>query len=84
MGRKKAKPGARAGKAAARDASLAPLRSKDLPSLKAFRERMDREYLQALLQATEGDVAKALEIADISRAGYYNLLKKHGLTGSQS
>lgn len=56
--------------------------SQPLPTLKDFRDHTERDYLEALIAATDNDVAKAMETAGISRAGYYNLLKKHGLTGA--
>jgi len=50
-----------------------------LTSLREFRDSQEKRYLQKLLAAAGGDVASALKISGVSRASYYNLLKKHGL-----
>eukprot|EP01022_Parablepharisma_sp_SALTPOND_P013570 TRINITY_DN18244_c0_g2_i1.p1 TRINITY_DN18244_c0_g2~~TRINITY_DN18244_c0_g2_i1.p1 ORF type:complete len:1728 (-),score=328.84 TRINITY_DN18244_c0_g2_i1:1112-6295(-) len=52
---------------------------KRLPKLKAYRDHMEKRYLKRLLKDSGGNVKKALNIAGISRASYYNLLKKHGM-----
>ncbi len=57
------------------------LQDEDLPLLKEFRDAMECKYLEVLLEKAGKDVPRALKTAGISRAGYYNLLKKHGLTG---
>lgn len=52
---------------------------KRLPKLKAYRDQMEKRYLRRLIKDSDGNVKKALTMAGISRASYYNLLKKHGL-----
>ena len=52
-----------------------------VPALKEFRSLMEKLYLEHLVKRTGNDANEALRIAGVSRAGYYNLLKKHGLTG---
>ncbi|MFW5735242.1 MAG: response regulator [Oceanidesulfovibrio sp.] len=52
---------------------------KRLPKLKAYRDQMEKRYLRRLLKDSGGNVKKALAMAGISRASYYNLLNKHGL-----
>lgn len=72
----KAKSGAKSGPE--------PVLAGPLPTLKEFRDIQEKSYLEQLAKEADHDVPKALEIAGISRAGYYNLLKKHGLTGKDS
>ena len=52
-----------------------------LTTYKEFRESMfsliEKQYLQNLIEKTEGDINKALETADIGRTRFYSLLKKH-------
>ncbi len=52
---------------------------KRLPKLKAYRDQMEKRYLRRLIKDSGGNVKKALTMAGVSRASYYNLLKKHGL-----
>ncbi|NDV18449.1 response regulator [Pseudodesulfovibrio sp. JC047] len=49
------------------------------PTLKEYRLKTDREYVQNLLKHTEGNVKKAAEIAGISRGYLYEMMKKCGL-----
>ncbi len=59
-----------------------------LSTFKAFRRRrvddMEREYLQRLAAASGGDVAAARRISGFSKTRLYELLKKHGLSLSDS
>jgi len=54
----------------------------NLPSLKVFREQyyavLEARYLDWLVSAAEGDVARACRLAGISRSRLYQLLEKHG------
>ncbi len=56
----------------------------ELPSLKEFREQAvsqaERDYLHELLNRAQGKIPQASEIAGLSRARLYALLKKHGIT----
>ncbi len=47
------------------------------PPLHEFRESMDRRYLTALLQATDGRRNAACEISGLSRSRFFDLLKKY-------
>ncbi|MBI4804122.1 MAG: sigma-54-dependent Fis family transcriptional regulator [Desulfovibrio sp.] len=51
-----------------------------LPTLKAFKEAKEREYLDALLADTGGDLLVMLETSGLSRSHLYALLKKHEMT----
>lgn len=54
-----------------------------LPSLKAYRDETEKQYLLALLERHGDDAPTAVATAEVSRASYYNLLKKHGLSPKQ-
>ncbi len=49
------------------------------PSLKEYREESDREYLESLLQKTQGDMKTACSISGLSISRLYALLKKHNI-----
>jgi two-component system NtrC family response regulator len=51
-----------------------------LPTLKAFKEAKEREYLDALIADTGGDLLVMLETSGLSRSHLYALLKKHEMT----
>jgi two-component system, NtrC family, response regulator len=55
-------------------------------SLKDFREagldRLEKDYLTSLIQATAGNIAEACRISGLSRSRLYTLLKKHGIPPS--
>ncbi|RLA87515.1 MAG: sigma-54-dependent Fis family transcriptional regulator [Deltaproteobacteria bacterium] len=53
---------------------------KELPTLKEFRKKMDRQYLKDLLSLTQGDIKEACRISGLSRSRLYALLKEHQLT----
>jgi two-component system NtrC family response regulator len=71
------------GKAGATGSPGLPEESADaaqsLPSMRVFREAMDRQYLRNLLVSTSGDVGKACAVSGLSRSSLYGLVKKHGL-----
>ena len=54
--------------------------SEDLPSLKAYREIMDKRYLHELLNRTGGDIAKACAVSGLSRSRLYGLIKSYNLS----
>jgi two-component system NtrC family response regulator len=65
--------------AAAPDTAAAPLAglfSKPLPSLRDFRDDMERIYLSRVLAECGGDLKRAMEISGLSRSHFYALLKK--------
>jgi two-component system, NtrC family, response regulator len=51
-----------------------------LPTLKSFKEAKEREYLDALMADTGGDLLVMLETSGLSRSHLYALLKKHEMT----
>jgi transcriptional regulator of acetoin/glycerol metabolism len=57
--------------------------SADPQSLSADREGVlrgaDRQYLEQLLRANQGNVARSAQQAGLSRQGLHKLLKKHGV-----
>ncbi|KUG27829.1 sigma-54 dependent dna-binding response regulator [hydrocarbon metagenome] len=57
-------------------APLAGLFSRPLPSLRDFREDMERIYLRRLLAECGGDLKRAMEASGLSRSHFYALLKK--------
>ncbi len=64
---------------AAQDRDAAPLAglfSSPLPTLRDFREDMERIYLRRLLAECGGDLKKAMEASGLSRSHFYALLKK--------
>nr|WP_211922245.1 sigma-54 dependent transcriptional regulator [Desulfolutivibrio sulfodismutans] len=70
-------PTARQTAAQDRDAApLAGLFTSPLPTLRDFREDMERIYLHRLLAECGGDLKKAMEASGLSRSHFYALLKK--------
>ena len=54
--------------------------SEQVKSLKEARDSFEKNYLINILEATQGNVSKAAEMAGKYRADLYNLLKKHSLS----
>ena len=52
---------------------------KSLPSLRLYRQAMDKEYFKALLSRTGGNISQACKTSGLSRSSLYALLKKHNL-----
>jgi two-component system NtrC family response regulator len=50
-----------------------------LPGLKAYRQAMDRLYLEQLLARSGGKAARACEMSGMSRSRLYALLRAHGM-----
>jgi len=50
-----------------------------LPTLKAYKQDMERDYLNRLLQSCNKDIAKMILISGLSRSHLYAVLKKHDL-----
>lgn len=48
------------------------------PKFKEYSSQTQSKYLDDLIQASGGEVEKALAFSGMSRSGLYNLLKKHG------
>lgn len=54
----------------------------EYPSLRDYREMMEKEYLSGLLKKSGNNIQAACRISGISRSRFYALLKYHGLTVS--
>jgi DNA-binding NtrC family response regulator len=46
-------------------------------SLRAARDQTEREYLEDLVRATDGDLDEAAAIAEVHRKSFERLLRKH-------
>lgn len=53
-----------------------------LPPLREAKRRFEREYLIRLLQITQGNVARAAQLAKRNRTEFYRLLNRHQLNPS--
>jgi len=51
----------------------------NFPSIKDFRNRIDRRYLEKLMLFTNGRKKEACRLSGLSRTRLFELLKKHGL-----
>lgn len=78
-------PAPRASKEAESSVEDSPMQdeNKQLPLYREFRESLEVQYLQELIDACEGNIVKATEISGLSRTRIYELLKKHGLAISK-
>lgn len=64
--------------------SAAPMgwdKKEDLPPLNDYRNRLERDYLKALINQAKGDRKIACKISGVSQSRLYGLLNKHGLPG---
>lgn len=59
--------------------SIVELFISDIPTLKTFKEKNEKEYLLNLLAHHNENIAKCLEISGLSRSHFYVLLKKHAI-----
>ncbi len=66
-------------KAKAPDFNMDFLHDGAFPSISAFRDLMDRRYLQKLNQFTQGNRKEACRISGLSRTRLFELLKKYNL-----
>ena len=53
-----------------------------MPSLRNYRENMDRMYLLELASLAGGNIREACRVSGLSRSRLYDLLKNHNLTNS--
>ncbi len=53
----------------------------DFPTLTEYRDRIEKTYLQMLLEKSRGDRKEACRLSGVSQSRLYDLLKKHQLTG---
>ncbi|MBE0584727.1 MAG: sigma-54-dependent Fis family transcriptional regulator [Desulfofustis sp.] len=51
-----------------------------LPNFKEFRSTLEKVYLVELIRQEQGDVARILDVSELSRSHFYYLLKKHHLS----
>jgi DNA-binding NtrC family response regulator len=49
------------------------------PSLEVAREQFDRDYLRDLLAATNGDLKRAAEVAEVHPKSLARLLRRYGI-----
>jgi len=56
----------------------------ELPTLKEYRIKIERDYLKMLLNKVQKNPETAIRISGISRSRLYGLLKKHNLSGFSS
>ena len=56
--------------------------SHNIASLRDYRDLMDKQYLQELMNITDGNIRKACSTSGLSRSRLYALLQKHNLTTS--
>jgi DNA-binding NtrC family response regulator len=50
------------------------------PPLEQARAHFDREYLRDVLEAAQGDLARAAELADVHPKSLARLMRRHGVT----
>ncbi len=54
-----------------------PVFGESMPTIKDFKNQMEKVYLKHLIKQTEGDVNSILKISNLSRSHFYALLKRH-------
>lgn len=52
----------------------------DLPELKEFKNVMERQYIEALIEQTRGNVPEIIRRSGLSRSHFYALLKKNNIS----
>jgi two-component system NtrC family response regulator len=65
---------------------ITPDESCNIPMMpiKDYRQSMESKYLKNLLQATEGNIKKSLEVSGLSRSRLYELISKYKLSFEKS
>ena len=51
----------------------------EFPSLKAFKDQMEKVYFETLVQKSRGDIQAMVRRSGLSRSHFYAMLKKHGI-----
>ncbi|MGE4292416.1 MAG: sigma-54-dependent transcriptional regulator [Desulfovibrio sp.] len=51
----------------------------EMPSLKDFKDQIERQYIETLVERCDGDIKTILDTSGLSRSHFYALLKKHDL-----
>jgi DNA-binding NtrC family response regulator len=55
-----------------------------LPSMRDFRDTLEKEYLNRLMAQSTNDIQEATRISGVSRSRLYELFSKHRLNHSKS
>lgn len=50
-----------------------------MPEFKAYKQTMERQYLETIIAKTNGDVKTILHWSGMSKSNFYGLLKKYGI-----
>ncbi len=51
----------------------------NIPGFKAWKQKMERHYLEQIIAATNGDVKCILSLSGLSKSHFYSLVKKYGV-----
>jgi len=51
----------------------------NIPGFKAWKQKMERHYLEQIIAATNGDVKRILNLSGLSKSHFYSLVKKYGV-----
>ena len=51
----------------------------NIPGFKAWKQKMERHYLEQIIAATNGDVKRILTLSGLSKSHFYSLVKKYGI-----
>ncbi len=51
----------------------------NIPGFKAWKQKMERHYLEQIIAATNGDVKRILNLSGLSKSHFYSLVKKYGI-----
>ena len=55
------------------------LTGQHLPSLKDFKQQMEKLYLETMVRRNGGDIQDMVRLSGLSRSHFYAMLKKHGI-----
>ena len=51
----------------------------NIPGFKAWKQKMERHYLEQIIAATNGDIKRILNLSGLSKSHFYSLAKKYGV-----